>query len=212
MQTLIDKGELFVGSYAGIYNGFLQISEDTARLSYVPGSKSANAVDINLTDINAKKLKWTATKNDGGLNWMTLTPTSGFTPIQITIGLNLPVVQGMAIGTYVGTVTITCPAARNSPVTIVVILTIAQCQGLCGDANADASVDVSDAVWVINYVFVGGDPPQPILACGDANGDASVDVSDAVWVINYVFVGGDPPGDCSPGSWGASGGDCCEFP
>jgi len=85
------------------------------------------------------------------------------------------------------------------------------CQGLCGDANQDASVDVSDAVWIINYVFVGGNPPQPILACGDANSDASVDVSDAVWVINYVFVGGAPPSTCSPGAWGASGGDCCPF-
>jgi hypothetical protein len=29
---------------------------------------------------------------------------------------------------------------------------------VCGDANGDASVNVSDAVYIINYVFVGGDP------------------------------------------------------
>jgi len=28
-----------------------------------------------------------------------------------------------------------------------------------GDANCDGFVDVSDAVWIINYVFVGGPPP-----------------------------------------------------
>jgi subtilisin family serine protease len=83
------------------------------------------------------------------------------------------------------------------------------CQGICGDANNDTDVNVSDAVWIINYVFVGGDAPQPILACGDANGDTDVNVSDAVWIINYVFVGGDSPGDCVPGSWG--GDDCCPF-
>ena len=83
------------------------------------------------------------------------------------------------------------------------------CQGRCGDANNDGSVNVSDAVWIINFAFVGGDPPQPIPACGDANSDASVNVSDAVWVINYAFVGGDPPNNCSPGSW--PGGDCCPF-
>jgi Dockerin type I domain len=85
------------------------------------------------------------------------------------------------------------------------------CQGECGDANGDLTVNVSDAVWVINYVFVGGDPPQPVLACGDANSDGTVNVSDAVWVINYVFVGGDSPGDCAPGTpeWG--GNDCCVF-
>jgi hypothetical protein len=85
------------------------------------------------------------------------------------------------------------------------------CQGLCGDANGDGAVNVSDAVWIINYVFIGGGAPKPVLACGDANGDAAVNVSDAVWVINYVFIGGGAPGDCSPGSWDSNGGDCCPF-
>lgn len=69
---------------------------------------------------------------------------------------------------------------------------------LCGDANSDSSVNVSDAVYIINYVFVGGDSPDPIES-GDANCDGSVNVSDAVYIINYVFVGGmspcDPNGD-----------------
>jgi hypothetical protein len=85
------------------------------------------------------------------------------------------------------------------------------CQGECGDANFDLSVNVSDAVWVINYVFIGGPEPQPVLACGDANGEGSVNVSDAVWIINYVFIGGGPPGDCSPGSSNWHNGDCCPF-
>lgn len=85
------------------------------------------------------------------------------------------------------------------------------CDGRCGDANADASVNVSDAVYIINYVFITGSPePLPVKACGDANSDASVNVSDAVYVINYVFIVGSPaPSDCSPGSW--PGGDCCPF-
>lgn len=84
------------------------------------------------------------------------------------------------------------------------------CQGICGDANDDTDVNVSDAVKIINYVFVGGDAPVP-LACGDANNDGDVNVSDAVRIINYVFVGGDPPGDCSPGSVNWIDGDCCPF-
>jgi outer membrane protein assembly factor BamB len=82
--------------------------------------------------------------------------------------------------------------------------------GSCGDANSDGSVNVSDAVRIINYVFVGGDPPSP-LACGDANSDGLVNVSDAVRVINYVFIGGDPPGDCAPGSLNWVDGDCGPF-
>jgi Arylsulfotransferase (ASST)/Dockerin type I domain len=65
---------------------------------------------------------------------------------------------------------------------------------ICGDANTDATVNVSDAVWIINYVFVGGDPPAP-LESGDSNCDGTCNVSDAVWIINYVFVGGNEPCD-----------------
>ncbi|MFW9770074.1 MAG: dockerin type I domain-containing protein, partial [Candidatus Thorarchaeota archaeon] len=64
-----------------------------------------------------------------------------------------------------------------------------------GDASGDWTVNVSDAVHVINYVFKGGPPPDP-LESGDANCDGSVNVSDAVHVINYVFKGGPEP--CCP--------------
>jgi hypothetical protein len=72
---------------------------------------------------------------------------------------------------------------------------------ICGDANGDQGVNVSDAVFIINYVFIGGDPPDP-LESADANCDGGVNVSDAVYIINYVFIGGtspcDPDGDDVP--------------
>ena len=67
-------------------------------------------------------------------------------------------------------------------------------QYICGDANDDTMVNVSDAVYIINFVFSGGNAPDPYES-GDANCDASVNVSDAVWVINYVFSGGNTPCD-----------------
>ncbi len=69
------------------------------------------------------------------------------------------------------------------------------CAFMCGDANKDQQCNVSDAVWIINYVFVGGDAPDPIEA-GNVNCDADVNVSDAVWIINYVFTSGSAPCDC----------------
>ena len=65
---------------------------------------------------------------------------------------------------------------------------------VCGDANADTMVNVSDAVYIINYVFSGGNSPDP-LESGDANCDTNVNVSDAVYLINYVFSGGHAPCD-----------------
>jgi hypothetical protein len=84
------------------------------------------------------------------------------------------------------------------------------CLGKCGDCNFDGYVNISDAVFLINYVFMGGPPPQPLLACGDANEDGAAALSDAIYIINYVFVGGNPPGSCSPGSFYWEGA-CCPF-
>jgi hypothetical protein len=65
----------------------------------------------------------------------------------------------------------------------------------CGDANGDESADVADAVYIINYVFQGGSPPDPIES-GDANCDEDANVADAVYIINYVFNSGPEP--CCP--------------
>jgi hypothetical protein len=62
----------------------------------------------------------------------------------------------------------------------------------CGDANSDGLVNVSDAVYIANYVFVGGNPPFP-LETGNLNCDGAVNISDAVWIINYIFMEGNDP-------------------
>jgi len=63
---------------------------------------------------------------------------------------------------------------------------------ICGDANVDKKVSVSDVVYLINYLFKGGPAPIPIQAA-DANGDGQVTVSDVVYLINYLFKGGPLP-------------------
>lgn len=62
-----------------------------------------------------------------------------------------------------------------------------------GDANGDGTVNVGDAVFLINYIFKGGAAPDP-LSAGDANCDGISNVGDAVYLINYVFKGGPAPG------------------
>jgi hypothetical protein len=72
---------------------------------------------------------------------------------------------------------------------------------ICGDASGDEIVNVSDAVYIINYIFAGGDPPDP-LESADVNCDGEVNVSDAVYIINFIFSGGfdpcDPDGNGQP--------------
>jgi hypothetical protein len=61
-----------------------------------------------------------------------------------------------------------------------------------GDANGDGSIDISDAVSLIMYIFSGGQIPNPVAAA-DANCDGAVDISDAVFLIAYIFSGGAAP-------------------
>ncbi|MCX6832695.1 MAG: dockerin type I domain-containing protein [candidate division Zixibacteria bacterium] len=66
----------------------------------------------------------------------------------------------------------------------------------CGDANSDGGIDISDAVFLISYIFSGGVAPgfcNYVTGKGDANGDGEVDISDAVYLISYIFSGGSAP-------------------
>jgi hypothetical protein len=66
------------------------------------------------------------------------------------------------------------------------------CQPICGDADGDEIVNISDAVYLISYIFGGGPAPDPLLA-GDCDCDEIVNISDAVYLIAYIFGGGPEP-------------------
>ena len=63
-----------------------------------------------------------------------------------------------------------------------------------GDANGNGSIDISDAVYVLNFLFNGGPAPacSPIA---NANGSGGVDISDGIAILSYLFGGLDslPP-------------------
>ncbi len=62
----------------------------------------------------------------------------------------------------------------------------------CGDADGSSIISISDAVFLINYIFAGGPPPDPIAA-GDVDCNGIITISDAVYMINYIFAGGAAP-------------------
>jgi photosystem II stability/assembly factor-like uncharacterized protein len=63
---------------------------------------------------------------------------------------------------------------------------------LVGDANGNGAIEPGDVVFLINYLFRNGSPPDPPQA-GDANGDGVLEPGDVVYLINYLFRGGPPP-------------------
>lgn len=63
---------------------------------------------------------------------------------------------------------------------------------VCGDANGDGGVNISDAVYIINCIFRGGPCAEPDKG-GDPNCDGTANISDGVYLINLIFRGGPDP-------------------
>ncbi len=61
-----------------------------------------------------------------------------------------------------------------------------------GDNNGSGTVDISDAVYLLDYLFGMGGSPSPEDA-GDANMDGGIDISDAIFLLLYLFNSGEPP-------------------
>jgi subtilisin-like proprotein convertase family protein len=66
---------------------------------------------------------------------------------------------------------------------------------LCGDATGNSIIDAGDLVFLHNYLFAGGPPPDP-LETGDVNNNCVVDAGDIIYLLNYLFVQGPPPECC----------------
>ena len=61
-----------------------------------------------------------------------------------------------------------------------------------GDITGDGQVDVSDLVFLIDYLFAGGPvPPDPNAA--DVNASCGIDISDVSYLVEYLFQGGPAP-------------------
>lgn len=84
-----------------------------------------------------------------------------------------------------------------------------------GDFNASGSVDVSDAIATLSFLFVGTDDPF-CRDAGDTNDDGRIDLSDAITTLGTLFAGTDlppPPGVSEPGPDPTSDDlDCAWYP
>lgn len=68
-----------------------------------------------------------------------------------------------------------------------------------GDANADGSVDISDAKSILGLLFLGSPSQLPCKKSGDANDSGEIDISDAAYILSYLFLGSPGPGPPYPG-------------
>jgi hypothetical protein len=64
-----------------------------------------------------------------------------------------------------------------------------------GDVTGDGIVNVADVVYLLNYLFAGGSPPDPLEA-GNVTCDGVINIADIVYLVNYLFTDGPDP--CAP--------------
>ena len=77
------------------------------------------------------------------------------------------------------------------------VIGVPECTGLTstfirGDANSDRAVNLSDAVYLLNFLFLSGEAPSCQKAA-DANDNGSLEISDAIHILNYLFHNGTMP-------------------
>jgi hypothetical protein len=72
---------------------------------------------------------------------------------------------------------------------------VEEAQYLCGDVdNNGTGPDISDLVYLVNYMFKQG--PDPVVEeAADVNSSGGIDIQDLVYLVNYMFKQGPEP-DC----------------
>jgi hypothetical protein len=66
-----------------------------------------------------------------------------------------------------------------------------------GDANADESTNLTDAVFILSSLFLGGDQP-PCEKSADTDDTGRVEITDAVYLLQFLFLGGTSPAEPFP--------------
>jgi hypothetical protein len=146
-----------------------------ANRGYFPGQETAGDFDYFLKnyDLNGAEV-WTCQSRTGGHG---------------------EVVESQGIQSGVFIVGITDGNAQRADVFVAKLKDVAHgCAPLFrrGDTNADTSVNLTDAMTILGFMFLGGGSPGCAKAA-DVNDDGANNLSDALTLLGYLFLGGQAP-------------------
>ena len=84
-----------------------------------------------------------------------------------------------------------------------------------GDANGDAEVNLSDGIFLLTFLFLGGPRPE-CRDASDVDDGGSLNLNDSIALFNYLFLGGPAPAQPGPSECGDDGTfdgfGCVSFP
>jgi uncharacterized protein (TIGR03437 family) len=133
----------------------LTISQATLGFSYQLGGAAPSGQNVSVGSSGAAlAFSASATTNSGG-NWLSVTPSSGTTPANLSVSVNP---AGLAAGTYFGNVTITSAGAANSPQSISVTLAV----------SAAPALTISQAVLGFSHQLGGATPGGQSVSVGSS--------------------------------------------
>lgn len=83
---------------------------------------------------------------------------------------------------------------------------------LRGDTNGDGTIDISDALKTLSYLFLGGERP-PCLDAADIFDSGRVEITSPIATLRFLFASGPPPANPFPNPGLDSTGDGlpCEY-
>ncbi len=160
-------------------------SHKTATIDFTVQNNGSIAETFDLTA--SDKLGWNPTPSSA-----TVSLASGASAV-VTVSAACP---ALTLAGVIDTVFLTATSQSSPSVSDVdTATTLVFIQP--GDADNSGMINVSDAVYLIAFIFSSGPAPVPVDAAGDANCDGAINVSDAVFQIAFIFSGGPPP-PCNP--------------
>jgi hypothetical protein len=71
-----------------------------------------------------------------------------------------------------------------------------------GDADASGKLDLTDAIFVLGFLFQGGATPS-CLDAADADDSGALDLTDAIFILGFLFQGGGAPPAPGPTTCGS---------
>jgi hypothetical protein len=164
----------------------LEVTGPTGPLGQIPGTYTATASAV---DDSGDAIRYTFTADNGVDPEVVVGP-------QAEASAQLDLTEG----SWTITVAVDddeCPDAADDAEASTTIDVQTEAVGFFvrGNCNGDELVDISDAIYLLSYSFLGDVEDPACLAACDANADGSAtgSTTDPVYILNFLFLGGPQP-------------------